>query len=601
MCRYQLAFVAVAFALTLSGLLRVFQVGTLISLPAASLSRRRQDATVADATFQLIDDSTYPFSKIAEVEEADHLLSLTPGDLPGYTGWARPYATFAGLFAPPTGPSLLISTEEKDDKDEEDSHALTNAVGTRPMVGHNVTVRLQCEAPNPRHRCYEGGSLFFVRAYGRAVLPGRVTDHRNGSYDVTVFPLDPGRYILEVVMAFSNPPPFDQFPLPKALQTPAYEGYLLPGFPVQFDVEASSTDKSNTSNAKGVMERQPRRRFCGMDELLELPELSPVENARWVVVDKARASKRQRSGMDAATGTGQAVTFAGYQKGTNSLGIQMDYRYKSCSLLPTNQLPNAFHQCLLRQSKHKRFHIILIGDSNIRAQQLALEAALDELINMPIPPFPRIEITRISTFFGLHETLTNVSSAFQAVQEEDMERHSSKTDYFILFNSGLHDISQRCVTLKSDRKLGLNFSCLKDYQRDLRKLLKLVHNFPAKLRVFQSTTAGWPKYGNWGFGWDTVVPQVLPRDPTFIAHLNDAAYEVLSEYNNAFRNSSGATAISTMDGYWLTLARPDHREIARINTIGKHLVHGGIEIVDVLVRKWSMMILESACGEKSRK
>ena len=593
-CRIHLAFVAVAFALTLAGLSRVFQAGTLLSLPAASLSRRRQDAT--DATFQLIDDSTYPFSMIAEEEEKEPFVSLTPGDLPGYTGWARPYATFAGLFAPPVGPSLLICVQEEDNE-----HGSRKSIGVRPMVGHNVTVRLQCTARKPLHPCYEGGSLFFVRAYGRAVLPGRVTDHRNGSYDVTVFPMDPGRYVLEVVMAFSDPPPFDHFPLPQALQEPAYEGYLLPGFPVLFDVEASPSDKSNTTTTRDSMDRQLHRRFCGMDELLESPESSPVEIARWVVIDKARASVTPKGEIDVVDGSNQAVSFVGYQKGTNSLGVRMDYRHKSCSLLPTNQLPNAFHQCLLRQSGTRRFHIILIGDSNIRAQQLALEAALDELINMPIPPFPRIEITRISTFFGLHETLANISSAFKAIQKEDKERRSSKTDYFILFNSGLHDISQRCVTPKSDRKLGLNISCTQDYQQDLRKLLKLIHDFPAKLRVFQSTTAGWPKYGNWGFGWPSVVPQVLPRDPTFIAHLNDAAYEVLSEHNNAFRNSSSAAAISAMDAYWLTLARPDHREIARINTIGKHLVHGGIEIVDLLIRKWSMMILESACGKQSHK
>ena len=104
-------------------------------------------------------------------------------------------------------------------------------------------------------------------------------------------------------------------------------------------------------------------------------------------------------------------------------------------------------------------------------------------------------------------------------------------EYFILFNSGLHDINRRCAMPKTERKLDFNTSCTQDYEESLWELLKLLDKFSATLKVFQSTTAGWPKYGNYGFAWPPSIPQLLPRDPTFVAHFNNAADRVLSKYN----------------------------------------------------------------------
>jgi hypothetical protein len=44
--------------------------------------------------------------------------------------------------------------------------------------------------------------------------------------------------------------------------------------------------------------------------------------------------------------------------------------------------------------------------------------------------------------------------------------------------------------------------------------------------------------------------------------------------------------IPVLDSYWLTLARPDHREVDVDNSIGKHLVHAGPQVYDSLVRQW---------------
>jgi hypothetical protein len=53
--------------------------------------------------------------------------------------------------------------------------------------------------------------------------------------------------------------------------------------------------------------------------------------------------------------------------------------------------------------------------------------------------------------------------------------------------------------------------------------------------------------------------------------------------------------IPVMDAYWLTLSRPDHREVTKTNGIVEKILHAGPEVHSVLVRKWAMMILESIC------
>ena len=56
--------------------------------------------------------------------------------------------------------------------------------------------------------------------------------------------------------------------------------------------------------------------------------------------------------------------------------------------------------------------------------------------------------------------------------------------------------------------------------------------------------------------------------------------------------------IPVMDAYWLSLSRPDHRQINVDNTLAGQLVHAGPEIYSVLTRKWAMMILERLQTER---
>jgi hypothetical protein len=494
-------------------------------------------------------------------------LALTLGDLPGYTGWARPFYTLAGLFEPPI---------------------LLHPPG---LVGHNVTVRVQCRADlnentnnNPDHHpCHRGGSLFYARAYGEAILPGRIHDYRNGTYDVSIFPLDAGQYFLEVVLAFSNPPPLEDFPLKKGVEEPAFEGYLLPGFPMTLHVAPPQIQYLTQSKS-----RVP---ICLAKDLVENTTENAVENGRWVVAEKAVARPSTKR-----TNT-KPSSLAGYQAGVYSLGMRMDYKPRNCALLEEDDLPMAF-QCMKNIKKRKKLHVIYIGDSNLRMQEEYFVSFLDEIKfhygsetssnNFLLP----INTTRIMLYGGMNETLANVSSALN-----DLRRtRDSKTQYFIIFNSGLHDITKRCARpkRKSTRIPPALDSCSEDYGGSLTKLAQLVLEFPAKLRVFQTTTAGWMKYGNFGFAWPPDTVQTLPRDPNFVQHLNEVAWKVLRG------NPAMANKIQIMDAYWLTLARPDHREVNKVNFIGKHLVHCGPEILSTLTRKWIMMILQFLCGEGYR-
>ena len=70
-----------------------------------------------------------------------------------------------------------------------------------------------------------------------------------------------------------------------------------------------------------------------------------------------------------------------------------------------------------------------------------------------------------------------------------------------------------------------------------------------------------------------------------VHHFNDIAYDVLSSFSN----------ISLMDGYWMTLARPDNREVGKRNEIGKRLVHPGQEVADAMVRVWNHILLSKYC------
>ena len=494
---------------------------------------------------------------------------LRPGDLPGYTGWARPSNTLAGSFAIP--------------------HC--DGVG---RIQQNWTCTVHCHDA----QCQHGGSLFFVRAYGPAILPGVVTDHGNGTYDVTFLPFDQGIYTVEIVLAFSSHPPWSDFPVQ---HEPAYEGYLLPGFPFQVNVsmdqEAKRENHSNRlAQNTAISSSKTKLPSCNMSMLIETSTNSALASGRWVV----RKMNMQDTYVASQSSSSQEATVERYQMGETSLGFDVEYLPTSCSLMPARAVkdPWTLDSCRERSRKYnsdkndtntvsnRSLHVIFIGDSNFRLQQ----AIFDRFFGQ------KLKTTRISTEGGLVVTLPEIRKRLQELELAAMESTGTSAtgiDYFVIFNAGLHDIDKFCQKMWRKHRAPLihnvsdiDFSCVQLYRESLTELVTAVAAFPASLRVWQTTTAGWPKWGNYGVAWPADKWQVLPSDPTAIAHWNNVAWEVLLPFSNE---------IAVMDAYWLTLSRPDHRESDRLNSLGKHMVHAGPQVYYVLMRKWAMMILQTIC------
>lgn len=473
--------------------------------------------------------------------------TLYPGELPGYTGWARPSSTLAGSFE------------------------MVRPCSRTTQVDTEWTCRIQC-----RHKaCRRGGSLFFVRAYGLAVLPGRVKDYRNGKYDVTVLPLDEGVYTVEVVLTFSNPPAFDKFPLKKYTE-PAYEGYMLPGFPLFVSVVGSESSQSSPRISSNAI-AQP---ICTMADMLESSPTSAIETGRWLVEEKMiyrLFSPSQHS---------NTVSLEGYRRGENSLGIRMDFHRKECSFVDEATLkdPRTLQTCLRSKPHPKRlWHILFVGDSNLEKQ---FELFRDVEIFRPWS-----FLSYISTKDGLRKRLPEVEHFLRELLENDAIEGVQK-DYVIIFNSGLHDIVFLCGNgyfgIEPDLARG-NARCVDTYHQQIRQFANMIKQFPSVMTVFQTTQAAWPKWGAAsGSTWLPNTTQPMPFASDFAAHFNEIARQAMEEFK-----------IPTMDSYWLTLSRPDHREVMPDNKLSDKMAHAEREVYIVLVRQVAMMMLEVFCPMKS--
>jgi hypothetical protein len=445
-------------------------------------------------------------------DELSNSKVLLSGDLPGYTGWARPTETLAGWF-----------------------EVLENAPAT-VTAGKYWNVSAICRHP----LCRQGGALFYIRAYGRSVLPGEVHDRRNGIYDISIMFADPGPHAVEVVLTFSTPPDMDMFPLDADDDEPGYEGYLLPGFPLTVTVNSETIPASS--------------RRCGFSDLTSNSTRSAIDHGRWLVV-KRQASRRGRTNTTAST----AISAEDYQSGLNSVGVQMEYVPYKCVLPQRHDLLEE----LLSSEKTRRLHVVLIGDSNMRKQWKMFEKWSTGILS-----------TLISTSGGLVLQLPDIQRSLRLLKEGA----APETKFVILFNAGLHDIGQLCSRKWAENRqtyIHDSASCNEHYQQSLLQLVDLIQSFPAELAVFQTTTAAWPKWGNFGFAWNPSLLQTLPMDTSSCAHFNEIAWSVMKEAD-----------IPVLDSYWLTLARPDHREVDEDNAIGKHLVHAGPQVYDSLVRQW---------------
>ena len=375
--------------------------------------------------------------------------TLYPGELPGYTGWPRPSVTLVSHF-----------------------ELLQNSFRSSSEVDTYWTCSVRCA----HTACATGRSLFYARAYGPAILPGLITDHRNGTYDVTFLPMDQGRYTVELVLTFSTPPPFHAFPLP-AFTEPVYEGYMLPSFPLQLSVLPSSREATvpAAAAAGGLLP------LCTMSDMIESsPTTSALERGRWVLAEKN--SEKVFSAHDRQS---ENITLDGYQRGVNSLGIRMEYRPRNCALPPARFFTHVptFDKCLnkssSRQLRNKPLHFLLVGDSNMRAQ---LEWYTQETFFG----------SQVETFF--RPTHTGINAMMQAIKDFYAFRllvDPPDTEYVLIFNSGLHDIQSLCGSEYFG--VEINFAARGDarcgdlYRRRITELATMTNKIPTILTVFQTT------------------------------------------------------------------------------------------------------------------
>eukprot|EP00977_Amphora_coffeiformis_P009995 scaffold2335_cov175-Amphora_coffeaeformis.AAC.22 len=463
----------------------------------------------------------------------DATISIRPGDLPSYTGWGRSEKTMAPFFR------------------------ITN-VSAAARADTEVTLRLVCEGSS---KCSSLSSAFYVRAYGPSVITGKVTKIAGSKhlYEIKFRPIDPGNYHVEVVLTFSDFPDFRLFPLPdeESYRNFLYEGYHVSGSPFQLTIT-------------GVPFPEPTSLpLCTPEQLLENTE--NAGRSRWRVVDAVNHQQHQRNSM-----IHHNVTLNGYQQSYNSLGVMMDYQFKDCRLMPEPTTKVNLFQCV-----REPIHIIMIGDSTVRLQE--------KIIQIYAAFNPKIRVSFLELFGGYFKTqdLTGPNvRQFLAEAAKSTERR------IVLFNTGLHDIHRLCGgnEMLQDRKTYLRVdmpsSCVDLYKIAIETLAEDVMKLPeTDVKIFQTTTAGWPKYGNYGIVWDPRYGQPLPLDTSFVHYFNEVAINSLKMY----------PSIQVVDGFHVSYARPDHREIETNSATGRKLVHPGVEVISAMVRIWSMLFLQQIC------
>lgn len=463
-----------------------------------------------------------------------HKMNLYAGELPGYTGWARPASTLAGYFDP-----------------------FLSECPPRVESGHVWRCSIHCT----NEACQNGTSLFYVRAYGPAVLPGTIKDYHNGTYDVTFIPFDKGLYTVEAVLTFSHPPSFEDYPLASSTWEPAYEGYMLPGFPKSVSVDESKDTQT---------EQNSMLPLCKMNDLLDENPTSSLETSRWVVTEKIIGRNFT------LLNNSDQVTFEGYAKGDNALGVTMDYLPKDCRLHDKKTVHDAMTKC---RNKSNAF-FIFIGDSNM--ENMKKWAQKEEGLKREQYRFVNIKS-------GLKKRMETVRNEIDEVVQEQEQQNFSR-DIVVVFNSGLHDIMQTCASEKFfhmnvDTNARDDVRCGDLYRKNLEQLVLEVKRIPSALTVFQTTTAGWPKWGTFGFAWPIDMRQPLVFSTHIVEHFNSIAWDVMKNMN-----------VSVYDSFWMTLARPDHREAEKDDENNKlRLVHAGPEIYSSLTRKLLMMTIETLC------
>jgi len=563
------------------------------------------------------------------LQRRNNRFSLSPGELPGYTGWARPEQTLAGYFdiTSLSHPPLHKGLHET---------ALTPKFHSIVKSGDKFSLLLTCNHNRtdvdtelePPYECPpNGGSLFYVRAYGPAVITGLVTDYQNASYAVEMQFIDPGEYTLEIVVTFSVPLAFDEFPLnqetidmdEEEIIEPGYEGYMASGFPLTLRVDPAQEPTS-------LLTEGTQRQWCSLSQLTETSPQSALYKGHWQVIDNVA-----RSFHNPLTPDGTMVSLDGYRMGLNSVGVRMRYEYEDCELIHIREIMGGFSggmdKCFqewlgfnlrlrnvgdnstnmssnrtiagqnsmangaekvepLRQDdRFEGIHVIFIGDSVMKLVMGFFSKLVRDSFS--------VKVSFLETNGGLHLTMSNITSTLEDVRQTEKGANVKRV---ILFNSGLHDIDILCCSKRRGTRVKAKIaskgkSCSDEYREAMMQFVQVLNEYPAELKVFRSTTAGWQKYGNYGFSWRANDMQPMSRSPHLAHHFNTIAFDVIQNLGSN---------ILIVDGYWLTLPRPDHTQTSFKNNVGKHLVHPGFEVLSVFARRWFMMILHGLCGKSFR-
>ena len=93
------------------------------------------------------------------------------------------------------------------------------------------------------------------------------------------------------------------------------------------------------------------------------------------------------------------------------------------------------------------------------------------------------------------------------------------------------------------------------------------------------------KWGNFGFAWPTNTnrSQSTDESPFVVRMLNDIALQVIKE--------SGYD-VKVYDIFWLSWSRPHDTEVKVDNATPGHMVHPGLQILKVSVRKLITIIAD---------
>ena len=501
--------------------------------------------------------------------------TIAPGELPGYTGWARPERTAASHFrivgCSSCASSSLFSSFGGGSIDPNQQQFVVE-------TGEEFYVDVRCSHPICSYNRDGITSEFYLRAYGPSVIIGVAQKLDDGNdadgttYRLSYYPNDAGSYTVEAVVAFANPPSILALPLDGAdgKEEPGYEGYLLYHFPLRLEVlPCSATSKGDYNLSLCTTSQLPIYTNSIQDDV------NILAKGRWVVTEKTRGSDYTERTADPLH-----VSLEGYQAAYNALGITMEYQPVGCRLVDLSWYGNLDHW--LDGGQSSNIHLIFVGDSVMGLQHRTVRSALQH--QQSVSGGARVSATIIGTHGGLAKRVEGVIEELQLIIDENPDERR-----FVLFNAGLHDIAQLCsVKYKNARNeyLGIadgEFSCVELYKTLLSKLTSFFATYPAELVAFQTTSAGWMPYGNFGFAWNPNEYQPYSLSPNAVTHFNEAAKEVV-------RDVSGGRFL-VIDGYYITLARPDHREIGEDNAIGKHMVHPGTEVVDAMASIWLTVVL----------